>query len=107
MQQRRAARLHRIDQRLFDPIAVVESLGFPKIDDQVTARIGQSVARDKMILRLQDRLGNDCDGLVGIADAGRPRFFVRRHQLQSSHFGHLPFCKVDTCALALRLPDAI
>src|SRR5215469_16074919 len=39
VQERRTCGTYCIDQRLFDPIAVVEILGVPQIDDQVTARI--------------------------------------------------------------------
>ena len=50
VEERRSCRRHCIDQRLFDPIAVVESFRVPKIDNQVTARIGQPISRDEMIL---------------------------------------------------------
>src|SRR5579864_6284013 len=93
MQKRRARRLHRVDQRSFDAVAIVETLGFPQIDDQVTARIGQTVAGDEVVFLLVvvDRRGYDgTNGPRRSPDARRPCFFGRRNKFESSHFGHLP-----------------
>src|SRR5476649_1341833 len=37
MQQGRTRLIHRIDQSRFDTFAIIQPLGFPKVDDDVTA----------------------------------------------------------------------
>src|SRR4051812_46705836 len=39
MQQGCARLIHRIDQSGFDTLAIIQSLGFPKVDDHMAARI--------------------------------------------------------------------
>ena len=92
VQERRPGSLHRVDQRLFDPVAVVQTFRFPQVDDQVTARIGQTVAGNKVVfVVVVDRRGhNFTNGPRRSPDARRPCFFGRRNKFESSHFGHLP-----------------
>src|SRR5260221_407313 len=91
MQQGCARLIHRIDQRGFDPLTVIQALGFPKVDDDVTARIGQTVLGNEMIfLVVVRRRNDDRNGPRSRADARRPCFFVRRHQIKSSHSSTYP-----------------
>ena len=59
VQQGCARLIHRVDQRRFDPLAVVQALGFPKVDDQMAARIGQAVLGDEVILLVRHSRGNE------------------------------------------------
>ena len=92
VQQRRARRVHRVDQRLLDAVAVVETFGFPQVDDQVRARKGQTVAGDEVILvlLLVGGRGSEFHGFRGSLDARHLCFFGRRNKCEISHFGHLP-----------------
>src|SRR5580692_11499543 len=98
VQKRRPCHLHCIDQRLFDPIPVVESLGVPKIYDQVTSRIGQSVTCDEVILAVLIPQGNrNRNGPRRSASTRALCFFDRRYEFKSSHSGTYPLSSVDTC----------
>ncbi len=92
VKQGRTRLVHRIDQRLFDTVAVAKTVRFPQVDDQVTSRISDAVAGNKVVFVIVvDRGDNDgTNGLRGSADAGRPCFFGRRNKFEPSHFGHLP-----------------
>ena len=81
-----------IDQRLFDPIAVVEILGVPQIDDQVTARIGQPILCNEVILAVLIPRGNrNRDGPRRSAHFVMPCSIDRRHtESELSHPGTYP-----------------
>src|SRR3954453_1373439 len=89
--------VHRVDQRLFDQIPVVEPFGFPQIDDQVTSRKGQTVACDEVVLAVLISQGSrNRNGPRGSAGASALYFFDRRYEFESSHSGTYPLSSVDT-----------
>src|SRR3954470_20969005 len=97
VQQSCARGIHRVDQRLFDQIPVVEPFGFPQIDDQVTSRKGQTVACDEVVLAVLIPQGSrNRNGPRGSAGAGALYFFDRRYEFESSHSGTYPLSSVDT-----------
>src|ERR1700722_5312529 len=91
MQERCSCCLHCFDQRLLDTILVVEILGVPQIDDQVTARIGQPITCDEVILAVLIPRGNrNRDGPRRSANPNGPCSIDRRHEFKSSHPGTSP-----------------
>ena len=90
VEQSRSRFLHRIDQGGFDPLAVVQAFGFPKVDNEMASRIGEAVLGNEMVFLVVIRRNNDRNGPRSRADARRPCFFVRRHQIKSSHSSTYP-----------------
>src|SRR5205823_4845947 len=83
---------------------VVEILGVPQIDDQVTARIGQPIPGDEVILAVHIPRGNrNRDGPRRSARSRRPRFIDRRQtESESSHPGTYPLRALTPGAFASR-----
>src|SRR5665213_474964 len=90
VEQRCSRFLHRIDESGFDPLPIIQALGFPKVDDQMATRIGEAILGNKVIFLVVIRRNNDRNGPRSRADARRPCFFVRRHQIKSSHSSTYP-----------------
>ena len=91
MQKGRFRFLHRVDQRRFDAVALIQAFGFPKVDDEMAARIGEAILGNEVIFLIVIRRNNDRNGPRSRADAGRALcLFVRRHQIESSHSSTYP-----------------